>query len=93
MAENQSSHRQCIEKWAVIGGTVLAHVGVACALVVGLGSFYFSYLIIHEGHVIPGSLIGGGGMAALVGTFIYGTRSRKQERIEKDRMNKELISK
>lgn len=91
MAETQSSHRQRIETWAVIGGTVLAHCGVLCALIVGLATLYFSYLIIHEGHVIPGSLIGSGGIAALVGAFIYGTRSRKQERIEKDRKNKDLI--
>jgi uncharacterized membrane protein len=91
MAEGQSAHRQRLETWSVIGGTILSYVGVFCALIIGLSVLYFSYLIIHEGHVIPGSLMGSGGIAALVGAFIYGTRSRKQERIEKNKRNMDLI--
>ena len=91
MAESQSSHRQHIENWAVVGGTILAYVGVVCALCIGLATLYFAYLVMHEGHVIPGSIIGGGGLVALVGSFIYGTRQRAKERLEKNRQNLELI--
>lgn len=92
MAESQSLHRQHLESWTVIGGTILSYVGVVCALLIeATATLYFAYVVIHEGHLIPGSIIGGGGIVALVGAFIYGTRSRKEERLERNRQNRELI--
>jgi uncharacterized membrane protein len=91
MAENQSTHRQYIEKWAVIGGTILSYLGVLCAAGIALGSLYIGSKLIQSGYVIPGSLFGGGGLTGLVAAFIYGTRSRREERERRNRLNKELI--
>jgi uncharacterized membrane protein len=91
MAENQSGHRQYIEKWAVIGGTILSYVGVLCAGIIALGALYIGYLLIREQHAIPGTIFGSGGVVGLVTAFIYGTRSRREERERRDQRNRELI--
>lgn len=83
MAERQSSHRQHIEKWAVIGGTTLAHCGVFCAFGIALGTLYCGYKLISAGHVASGTIFGGLGLVGIVGAFIYGTQSRKEERLQK----------
>ena len=91
MAENQSRHRQYIEKWAVIGGTILSYLGVLCAAGIAFGALFFGSKLIENGHVISGSILGGGGLTGLVAAFIYGTRSRREERQMRDLRNKELI--
>jgi uncharacterized membrane protein len=91
MAENQSTHRQCIEKWAVIGGTILSYFGVLCAGIIALGTLYLGSQVIREGHVISGSIFAGSGLVGLVTAFIYGTRARKEERLRRDQQNRELI--
>jgi len=93
MAEKQSTHRQCIEKWVIIGGTLLSHFGVLCAAVIALGTLYFGSQLIRDGHAISGSIFAGSGLVGLVTAFIYGTRSRKEERQQRDQRNKELIGK
>jgi uncharacterized membrane protein len=91
MAENQSAHRQYIEKWAVIGGTMLSYFGVLCAAVIALGTLYVGSQLILNGYIISGSTLGGGGLVGLVTAFIYGTRSRKEERQQREQRNRELI--
>jgi hypothetical protein len=59
MAENQSTHRQFIEKWAIVGGTILSYIGVLCAAVIAIGALYIGSDLIKSGHVIPGSVLGG----------------------------------
>lgn len=90
MAERQSVHRQYIEKWAVIGGTILSYFGVLCALIIALATLYFGAGLIRDGHVISGSIFAGSGLLGVVTAFIYGTRSRKQERQQRDKQNKAL---
>lgn len=91
MAEKQSAHRQYVEKWAIIGGTVLSYFGVACAAGIAIATLYFGSDLIGKGHTIPGSILSGSGLVGLVTAFIYGTRSRREERQQKDRRNRELI--
>jgi Ca2+/H+ antiporter len=91
MAENQSLHRQHLEKWAVIGGTILSYFGVACALIIALFTIYSGSNLIYKGNVVSGSIFAGIGLLGLVSAFIYGTRSRREERLRRDQLNKELI--
>lgn len=91
MAENQSAHRQYIEKWAVIGGTILSYFGVLCAAIIAFGTLYFGFQLIRDQHTIPGSIFGTAGLGGLVIAFIYGTRSRKEERQQRDQRNRALI--
>jgi uncharacterized membrane protein len=91
MAERQSAHRQYIEKWAVIGGTILSYFGVGCAACIALGALYLGYRLILNNQVVPGAVLGGGGLTGLVAAFIYGTRSRREERQRREQQNRELI--
>ena len=88
MAENQSAHRQALEKWAIKGGTILSFAGAFAATIISLGLFYFSYLLITGGFAVSGTVLSGVNLVALVYTFIYGTRSRKDERADKDRKSR-----
>ncbi len=90
MAESQSSHRQYIERWAVIGGTVLSYFGVLCALVIALYTLYLGSKLIHGGNVVSGSIFASSGLIGLVTAFIYGTRARREERLRRDQINKEI---
>ena len=84
MAESQTMHRQCLEKWAIKGGTILSFVGVVAALIISLAVLYFSYILMQAGHTINGTILTGIGLGGLVYSFIYGTRARKEELIRKD---------
>jgi uncharacterized membrane protein len=88
MAENQSRHRQHLEKWAVIGGTILSYVGVFIAGAIALFVSYYGYLLILNGYAIPGTIFSGVGLVGLVSAFIYGTRSRREERERKYQQSK-----
>jgi uncharacterized membrane protein len=93
MAEKQSDHRQHLEKWAVIGGTILSYFGVFFAFILALATIYFGSNLIEKNHTITGSIFAGVGLLGLVSAFIYGTRSRKEERLRREKINKELINK
>ncbi len=48
----------------------------------GLG---ISYYLIATGNGVAGAILSGVDIVSLAGTFIYGTASRKAERVEKQR--------
>lgn len=88
MAEKQSIHRQYIEKWSIIGGTILSYLGVFCACAIAIIVSYYGYSLVRAGHAISGTIFSGVGLIGLVSAFIYGTRSRKEERLKKYQSNK-----
>ena len=56
-------------KWGQIGGFVIAVLGLFVSCVVAI-----------YGNAIAGTIIGVGTLSALVGVFMYGSRSRAEER-------------
>lgn len=90
MAERQETHRHRLEKWAVLGGTVLSFCGLICALMISLFALYAGYSLIQSGHDVAGTIFGGAGLIGLVSVFIYGTQSRRKERQKKDIANRKL---
>lgn len=90
MAESQSSHRQHLERWAVIGGTILSYFGVLCALIIALCTLYFGSQLVLNNHPVEGSIFAGVGLVGLVTAFIYGTRSRREERQRREQQNRDL---
>ena len=85
MAEEQAKHRQDLEKIVIGGGNRDSLLGIICGFVISLFLIWVSREAILGGHAIEGTILGGTGIASLVGVFIYGTRSRRKERIEKDK--------
>lgn len=50
-----------------------------------LAFLYACYSLIMEGRTIEGTIVGVTDVVTLAGVFIYGTKARKQERLEKRR--------
>jgi uncharacterized membrane protein len=90
MAEKQSAHRIELEKTVIRGDDRRANLGLVCGFVFGAIVVYLSYLLIRDGHDVAGATLGTADLVALVGTFIYGTRARRQEREHKNEKNKAL---
>ena len=85
LAERQADHRMHLEKTVVVNDARRANWGLVCATLITIAFLgVSSYLILNE-HDIAGSILGVIDLGALVGVFIYGTNSRKQERTEKAR--------
>lgn len=80
MAEEQASHRRNLEKQALSTDSRNSTFGIICALLISAGVLFFSGYAIKLNQPIAASLISAIGIGSLVGTFIYGTRSRRIER-------------
>ena len=85
MAENQASHRQKIENKVIDSNIKNSQSGIILAFILGMTGIIGGIISVILGFNTAGVLITGGSLAAIVGTFIYGTRSEKAERIEKSK--------
>lgn len=83
MAENQSQHRMGLEKTIVNGDNRRAYLGIAAGLIVVIVVAVLSWILITVGQY--GYAVGmmGISLASIVGVFVYGTNSRRQERENK----------
>ena len=85
MAEQQATHRQAIEAIAVKTNARNSTLGVISASVLGIVTIAGGVFLGYSGHEWPGAVLGSAGLIGLASVFIYGTRSSKQERLEKHR--------
>jgi len=83
MAERQSSHRMELEKIVIGGNSNRANWGLVLGFVIALLFLGSGTYLISENHDWAGSSIITVTVGTLVGAFIYGTNSQKEERIEK----------
>jgi uncharacterized membrane protein len=72
-----------IEHRALEADDKQARLGVICGVVLGLALIGASTVIALNGSPATGSILGGSTLAAVVGVFVYGTRSRRAEREQK----------
>lgn len=87
MAERQSSHRQKMEEMIVRSNTRDSHYGVVFAFLLGLVIICGGIYLASIGHPY-GTWFSFGGVATLIGVFVYGTRSSRKERTEKVKQQK-----
>ena len=80
MAEQQSEHRRSLEKTVLDTDGRNSTLGVCCALIIALGFLSLAGYAIYLNHPWAATVIAGVGISSLVGTFIYGTSSRRHER-------------
>ena len=80
MAEEQSAHRQKLERTTIESDTKNARLGLHYGLIIGLASIIGGVICVMYGGQVGGSIIGGGGITGLVGVFVYGSRLRQKER-------------
>jgi uncharacterized membrane protein len=82
MAENQSEHRRYLERTVIDNDVKNSRLGVWFGFLVAIITLGVGTFIILNDHEVGGTIIGGSGLAGLVGVFIYGTNSSKKERNE-----------
>ncbi len=91
--ERQEAHRQYLERITIEGDGRRAWAGIMRALVIALvflGGGILLALTRHDtGGTVLSGIIGVGGLVGLVGVFVYGTNSRRQERARKSQQIKE----
>lgn len=85
MAENQSKHRQELETTVVKSNSRDSLLGIISAFLISIITVLVGGYCIINGQPVAGTLIGGLGLASIVGTFVHGTRSEQRERIEKSK--------
>lgn len=86
LAERQASHRRELESVVVRADVRRANWGLASGFVVAVLSISLSAFLILNGHDLAGGTIGIGATASLVTAFIYGSNSRKEERLSKEQI-------
>lgn len=69
-----------LQRQSFAAETKRSNMGLGAGLVVTLAGFALSYGTITAGHPIVGTVFGTGTLASLVGTFVYGTMARREER-------------
>lgn len=85
MAENQSVHRQEIEKIVVRGNSRHQTWGILAAFLLSIVIVCVGAFLIYNDKDIYGLTVILGDLAALAGVFVYARRSQQQERTEKSK--------
>ncbi len=83
LLEMQVANRIELEQTVIKGDNKRANWGLATGFLIALTGIGTSGFLIMNGHDVAGSVLGGTTFVSLVGTFIYGTNSRKEERRDK----------
>lgn len=83
MALSQSEHRQNLEKSVINSDIKNSKLGLIFGLIIGLTGMGSAVYCASIGQPTVGSILGGGTLAMLVSTFVYGSKSRKKERERK----------
>ena len=86
----QSEHRRSLEKTLINAGSRDSLLGIISAFIIGMTTVIGSVICILQNKEHVGLSLGIVGLSSLVGTFIYGTRQRRQERESK---NQKLMTK
>ncbi|MFA4890031.1 MAG: DUF2335 domain-containing protein [Candidatus Paceibacterota bacterium] len=83
MAENQSAHRQELEKKVINSDISNSKLGLFFGFAIGLVGIISGTFLVYSGHTPTGFVISFGTIASLVGVFVYGSRGRRREREDK----------
>jgi hypothetical protein len=82
MAERQARHRQGLEASLVKAECRDSLLGLIFGLIIGLVTIGGGFYCILAGYQIAGGLLSFSGLSSLVGTFIYGSKTKKPAREE-----------
>jgi len=76
MAESQARHRQTIERREQILDGFLGWCGILSAFMICIAAIGGGIHCILNNRSVSGTILGGAGMAAVVGAFLYGRRKK-----------------
>ena len=80
MAEDQSIHRKELEKKVIDSDIARSKWGQILGFVIAIAGLVVSAIVVVYGSAIAGGIIGVGTLASLVGVFMYGSKTRSEER-------------
>ncbi len=83
MAENQSKHRQELERLVLTEDVARSRVGLWTGFTIGMTGLLGSILLGILGRTIEACFLGGATLISLVGVFVLGTKRRQEVRDEK----------
>lgn len=84
MAEGQFEHRTALERKVIESDIERSKRGQVLGFLIAIVGLVASALIAIFGNAIAGGIIGVGTLASLVGVFMYGAKTRSEEREEKE---------
>ena len=85
MAEDQSLHRRSLEAKVIHSGVTDSKRGLWFGLIMGLSGFGLVGFCASLGLQLLAGIIAALDLGSLVGVFVYGSRQKKAERVEKER--------
>ena len=83
MAERQSAHRMGLESNVIQGDLRRASAGLWLGGLVAVFAMATAGFMAWAGHPVSGTIIGGGTLASLVGTFVYGSQIKRQDQAKR----------
>lgn len=83
MAEEQSAHRKDLERKVIESDIARSRWGQILGFFIAIIGLSVSAIVSIYGSPFAGGIIGVGTLASLVGVFMYGSKTRSEERIEK----------
>lgn len=86
MAEQQADHRHQLEKRVVIGNQRRDLAGLVLGFVIAFMGIGGSIYLLANDKNLQGFLLGGGVLGSLVGTFVYGKKTKEKDLDEKRQM-------
>lgn len=86
LAEDQTRHRMALENSVIRSDIYKSWAGLASAFTITMTSLGLGTYLIMNGHPVEGSVFGGASIVGVVTAFIYGTATRKSERVEKQKV-------
>lgn len=89
MAEEQSAHRRSLETKVIDSGVISSNRGLWFGFIIGLAGFSIVGYSAYLGYEALAGIIAALDLGSLVGVFVYGSRQRKQERLEKEQAVRE----
>lgn len=83
MAESQASHRHTIEAKVISSDVLNSKLGLFLGFTVAMAVLATGLYLAVNGLPWPGSFLSSVSLVSLVGTFVYGSRQRRQERADR----------
>lgn len=83
MAEDQSKHRQDLERTVIKARARDSLYGIISAAILCITTILCGTFTVLNGHEVSGAFLGTAGLAGLAGVFVYGTRENRKERESK----------
>ena len=80
LVEDQARHRQDLEQCVIRSDVAHARLGLYFGLTIALVCVFAATTCILFGHELSGSVFFGATLVGLVGTFVYGSVTRRRER-------------